>query len=196
MPSRFDAFGFDNFGYANNVILPVALTGHISLERLCRSDMEALVCSDICVPLTGQLALDLPNDGLALPSAHAQAMAQLCLDGAARPADPQGAATGPLFRIATADIRNDGLFVAFGDESPAVKEIFVEGLKSTTFKAPVAQAGGFFMAAVPAELPDLNGRDLTLTVSAPPEQWRIPHHHWHRTQLTRYSSTIIFHCGV
>ena len=174
LPSRFDAFGFDNFGYANNVILPVALTGHIKGGFLqLRADMEALVCADICVPLTGQLALDLPN-GAALPSAHAQAMAQFTAM-VPRPADPQGiSASAPSIRIATADIRNDGLFVVFGDESPAVKEIFVEGLKSTTFKAPVAQEGGFFMAAVPAELPDLNGRDLTLTVSAPPEQGEFP----------------------
>ena len=174
LPQRFDAFGFDNFGYANNIILPVALTGFTKGGFLqLRAEMEALVCADICVPLAGQLALDLPN-GAALPSAHAQAMAQFTAM-VPRPAGPQGiSASAPSIRIVDADIRNDGLFVAFGDGTPAVKDIFVEGVKNTTFKAPVAQEEGFFMAAVPAELPDLNGQELTLTVSAPPEQGEFP----------------------
>ena len=28
VPKRFDAFGFDNFGYDNKVILPITLKGH------------------------------------------------------------------------------------------------------------------------------------------------------------------------
>ena len=174
LPTRFDAFGFDNFGYANNVILPVDVTGHAKGGFLqIRAEMEALVCADICVPLAGQLALDLPN-GEALPSSHAQAMAQFAAM-VPRPADSQGrSASAPSFRIAAAESRDNGIFVRFEDGAPAVTDIFVEGLKNTTFKEPVAQSGGFFMPAVPAELPDLEGRIMTLTVAAPPERGAFP----------------------
>ena len=67
VPKRFNAFGFDNFGYANAVILPVAVRGYDHGAALqIRGQIEALVCSDICVPLAGALRLDLA-DGHAEP---------------------------------------------------------------------------------------------------------------------------------
>jgi suppressor for copper-sensitivity B len=76
LPKRFDAFGFDNFGYANEVILPLELVGHVAGTPLqIIADLEALTCSDICVPFGGRLAMALP-DGPAVASPHAQAMAQ------------------------------------------------------------------------------------------------------------------------
>ena len=69
LPQRFDAFGFDNFGYENAVILPFDVTGHAAGAPVqITADLEALACADICVPLAGRLTLDLP-DGMAQPSA-------------------------------------------------------------------------------------------------------------------------------
>ena len=63
-PTRFTAFGIENFGYGGEVLLPLEVT----LERPgepARLAVEAhlLVCSDICVPETVSLALDLPAGG-------------------------------------------------------------------------------------------------------------------------------------
>ena len=68
VPKRFDAFGFDNFGYANKVILPVTLRGHpkgVAVQII--GQIEALVCADICVPLTGKIGLTV-SDGPATAS--------------------------------------------------------------------------------------------------------------------------------
>ncbi len=76
MPKRFDAFGFDNFGYENAVILPFDVRGHVTGTPVqVTAELEALACADICVPLTATLDLRLP-EGEALPSSHAQPMAQ------------------------------------------------------------------------------------------------------------------------
>ena len=72
MPKRFDAFGFDNFGYENAVILPFDVRGHVAGTPVqVTAELEALACADICVPLTATLDLRLP-EGEALPSSHAQ----------------------------------------------------------------------------------------------------------------------------
>jgi len=60
-PDRFTAFGIQNFGYSGDVVLPV----RISLERpgeaaSLRTDVELLVCSDVCVPNDFTLSVDLP----------------------------------------------------------------------------------------------------------------------------------------
>ena len=60
-PDRFTAFGIQNFGYSGDVVLPVRIT----LERpgeaaSLRTDVNLLVCSDVCVPNDFTLAIDLP----------------------------------------------------------------------------------------------------------------------------------------
>ena len=169
LPKRFDAFGFDNFGYENAVILPFNVTGHaVGAPVQITADLEALACADICVPLAGRLELTLP-DGTATPSRHAQAMAQYAAM-VPRPADQDGvSASAPSLRIVAAEAREGGLHVALAEGAPAVAELFVEGLPNIAFKAPEKRADGLFMAAVPAEALQLAGQRLTLTVSAPPE---------------------------
>jgi len=169
LPTRFDAFGFDNFGYENAVILPFDVTGHVGGAPVqIIADLEALACADICVPLAGRLELELP-DGAPAPSRHAQAMAQYAAM-VPRAADQDGAsASAPSLRISAAAPRDGGLYVELAEGAPAVAELFVEGLANVAFKAPQPQGSGLFMAAVPAKDLDIAGRRLTLTVSAPPE---------------------------
>jgi len=170
---RFDAFGFDNFGYENSVILPLDVTGHVPGAPLqMAADLEALACADICVPLTARLDLFLP-DGMATPSVHARALAQYAAM-VPRAAGPAGvSASGPSIDVVAVEAREDGLFVELADGIPPLADMFVEGLEQVTFKAPEPQGNGMFMAAVPAEGLDLAGRDLTLTISAPPEMAEI-----------------------
>ncbi len=63
-PTRFRAFGIENFGYKHEVVLPLRVT----LERpgepaALRAAVSMLVCSDVCVPENFALALDLPRGG-------------------------------------------------------------------------------------------------------------------------------------
>ncbi len=61
-PTRFQAFGIENFGYEKEVLFPL----EVALERPGEAarialEVQLLVCSDICVPETLSLALDLPR---------------------------------------------------------------------------------------------------------------------------------------
>ena len=169
LPTRFDAFGFDNFGYENAVILPFDVTGHVADSPVrITADLEALACAEICVPLAGRLELEIP-DGAAMPSRHAQAIAQFAAM-VPRRADQTGVSpSAPTLRIAAVAPREEGLYVELAEGAPALAELFVEGISDVAFKAPVAEGRGLFLAAVPAEGLDLAGKRLTLTVSAPPE---------------------------
>ena len=76
VPKRFNAFGFDNYGYDNTVILPLDVSGFAAGGPLQLSgQIDALVCDDICVPLTGTVKMTIPA-GPASPSVAARAIAQ------------------------------------------------------------------------------------------------------------------------
>ena len=70
-PVRFSILGFETLGYKNEVVFPLTVTPKISgaTIRLAGS-VDYLICSDICVPETVDLALDLPA-GARTPSALA-----------------------------------------------------------------------------------------------------------------------------
>ena len=130
VPKRFNAFGFDNFGYADAVILPVAVRGYDRGAALqIRGQIEALVCSDICVPLAGALRLDLA-DGPAEPSSMAMVIAQFAAKV------PRIDALSPI-KIATAWQSGSQLKIGFAATSQPVTEIFVEGPAGIAFKQPV-----------------------------------------------------------
>ena len=173
MPTRFDAFGFDNFGYENAVILPFDVRGHVAGTAVqVTAELEALACADICVPLTATLDLQLP-DGEALPSSHAQAMAQYAAMVPRRSDESGYSASGPSIRIDQLTAVQGGLFVRLADDGPPVVDLFVEGVDGVAFKAPQTRGDGLFLAAVPADRVDLAGRQLVLTISAPPEMAEI-----------------------
>ncbi|KAA0576233.1 copper resistance protein [Azospirillum sp. B21] len=65
-PHRFTLFGLETFGYAEEVVFPL----DVALERpgeptALRGKADILVCSNICVPVVLDLALDLPAGGAA-----------------------------------------------------------------------------------------------------------------------------------
>ena len=174
MPKRFDAFGFDNFGYENAVILPFDVTGHeVGAPVRITADMEALACADICVPLTGRLEMTLP-DGKAIATPHAQPLAQFAAM-VPRRADENGvSASGPSLRPVIVEARETWLFLSFEQDIPPIVEIFVEGQADVAFKAPEPVDGGFFMQAVPADRLDFTAAPVVLTISAPPQMAEVP----------------------
>jgi suppressor for copper-sensitivity B len=75
-PKRFSAFGFDSFGYASHLVLPVDVEAENRADRVAlRLDLNFLVCERICVPVDAKLALELPA-GPASPTGHAPAIAE------------------------------------------------------------------------------------------------------------------------
>ena len=71
IPHRFTLLGLDTFGYKEEIVLPLGLAVQQPgqpLELLAKLDI--LVCADICVPDTLQLALKIPA-GAAMPGAEA-----------------------------------------------------------------------------------------------------------------------------
>lgn len=174
LPKRFDAFGFDNFGYENAVILPFDVTGHeIGAPVMIVAELEALACADICVPLAGRLEMTLP-DGDPVATPHAQPLAQFAAMVPRRAEEGGISASGPSLRPERVETRDNGLFVAFGQDAPPIAEIFVEGQETVAFKAPEPVDGGFFMQAVPADQLDFSAAPTVLTISAPPQMAEIP----------------------
>ena len=159
VPKRFNAFGFDNFGYADAVILPVAVRGYDRGAALqIRGQIEALVCSDICVPLAGALRLDLA-DGPAEPSSMAIVIAQFAAKV------PRIDALSPI-KIATAWQSGSQLKIGFAATSQPVTEIFVEGPAGIAFKQPVF-ANNIAVIDVEGDLKTpLAGQTVDLTVIA------------------------------
>ena len=71
-PQRFSIFGFETAGYETEVVLPVVATvaepGH-ALGFQARVDY--LTCKEICIPVTAELALEIPAGPVASgPGAH------------------------------------------------------------------------------------------------------------------------------
>jgi suppressor for copper-sensitivity B len=70
-PKRFELFGLQSFGYADEVVLPIdARLAEPGAPALLRADVAYLVCRDICIPGTARVALDL-GAGPPAPSAAA-----------------------------------------------------------------------------------------------------------------------------
>jgi suppressor for copper-sensitivity B len=158
VPKRFDAFGFDNFGYAEWVILPVVVTGHVpGMAQQIRGRVEALVCKDICVPLAEDIGLDLA-DGPAKPSSLARDIAKFSalvprLGAASSISEPKVALDGTrlLFR--------------FAPGGPKIDEIFVEGIDGLAFKKPVF-SDDIARIDMVGTSSSLAGRNLDLTIIA------------------------------
>lgn len=162
-PKRFNAFGFDNFGYAEHVVLPISLAGHISGTPLqLTADIEALVCADICVPLAGTLALDIA-DGATLPTIHTQMIAEYA-SAVPRPG------SAPNINAQAIWHDSENLYVRFAALTAPIEDIFVEGIDGVAFKKPKMN-GQTARIAMQGTLPEnMIGMPVTLTVVGQPSR--------------------------
>jgi len=70
-PERFEVLGFQTLGYHDAVVLPISVqTDQPGASVGLRAAIDYLTCSEICVPVTANIALDVPA-GPAAPSEHA-----------------------------------------------------------------------------------------------------------------------------
>ena len=158
LPERFQLFGIDTFGYADRVILPLSLAWDDQAEGVSISAyIETLICSDICVPVSGDVSLTLPM-GSVRPSIYAQDIARALADV---PRQRDADVTLSPIDNQTGDMRLEF------QEDISLEDVFVEGVEGASFGAPqkedgrhylIPQTGGKRRAAI--------GDNLRLTIDA------------------------------
>ncbi len=156
-PQRLPEATLMTYGYKGEVVTPVALTVGREVRPAATvrlvAHVDLLVCQNLCVPESADLALDLPVAATAAPSASAPVIAQAL---AAAPVPAPFAATASLdkgaLRLAFAGPALDGI-------DPAGAYFFPDDTKTLTLTAPQTVergSGGFTLVAKPA--PDLTAQ--------------------------------------
>jgi len=76
-PRRFSSFGFDSFGYHDEVVLPILLQAASPGKPIrARLNLDYMVCLNVCIPMQGKWTLDL-NPATKLSSGPASATTRL-----------------------------------------------------------------------------------------------------------------------
>ena len=162
-PTRFTAFGIENYGYRDRVVYPL----RVELERpgeaaRLKLDATILVCAEICVPETFTLGLDVP----------AGATAALDGDGAAliaRFAERVPTANGADIAVERIDHdRDSGRYVVTlrGKRPLADPDVFIES-EGARFGAPEPalffEGGTLARIAIPASVDGRRPDDALVT---------------------------------
>ncbi len=169
-PHRFTLFGIDTFGYAEEVVFPLAVTPRQTGEAVSLTGrLDLLVCSDICIPAQFDLGLELPAT-----SATADARSANLIDRFAAIVPEDGAAFGlAVGQVTAEDTPSERLFVEATAREPFVTpDVFVEAGDGFSFSAPAftfADDGRRLTAELglleaPADAPALTGLPITVTV--------------------------------
>ncbi|MFK8035575.1 MAG: protein-disulfide reductase DsbD domain-containing protein, partial [Hyphomicrobiales bacterium] len=161
-PERFTAFGIENFGYYDRVVLPiqVALT-KTGQPTLLKANVTLLTCSDICVPHDFDLTLAIPA-GIGIDTQAAS----LITDFARKV--PEGPAVSDIL-ITSATIDYEALVVtASSPTSFRSPDVFPEMGFAFTFGKPdirVSASGKELWAKLPLRARDDTIPQLRLTVT-------------------------------
>ena len=168
VPHRFSLFGLETFGYEGSVVYPItAQLTRPGAPLNVRADVNALVCSEICVPLDATLLLDLPAATPA-PTAFTQLIERWVsqvprdLPGVGLNAEAVRAVGDPASPTLRLTVRSDQPLTAL--------DVFPEGPDGLSFGKPeiVPLAGGLGASvAVPVGIrgdASLSGADLRLTL--------------------------------
>ena len=134
------------FGFAAGG--PLQLSGQI----------DALVCADICVPLSGAVEMTIPA-GPASPSIYARAIAQAAALVPRQGGNKSLVVPNHVWQVA------DALYMRFAAPVP-IDDIFIEGIEGVAFKRPRLDGADAIIAIEAMSVPDLAGRDITATIVA------------------------------
>ncbi|GHD56552.1 suppressor for copper-sensitivity B [Thalassobaculum fulvum] len=168
VPHRFSAFGIEQYGYSGHVVYPIeARPAEPGKPLVLRAAVNALVCSEICVPLDATLALDLP----AAPAKPTPFTQMLDRWSARVPADLPGLGLDVRSARATGDPASPTLVLELASDVPLqAPDVFPEGPAGLTFGKPEATFGADRRTAelrVPVGAGGdarLSGASLTLTL--------------------------------
>lgn len=169
-PERFELFGLETFGYADEVVLPLDIRVARAGDPVAlRGALEYLVCERVCIPYTAELRLDLPA-GPVRPSAEAHLINRF---------EARVPTVGSGLGVANASLRLDPPALAVQVTSTLPLEhpdAIVEGPDGWAFTRPtVALAADRLSATLllpvhgdVSRARDLVGRTLAITVTDGP----------------------------
>ena len=165
LPERFSLFGLDTYGYGEKVIFPVRVTGHSPGQPLdLRADLNALICSDICVPFNGPLAIRLPA-GAVRPSDHAREIAR-----AAALVPRETSDLGISIKSATYDHQLNSLYVQFKNMDISIDDIFIETeQRGLSFARPALIKDGLYKISVSGAVEDISLEQQTMRLTVQSE---------------------------
>ena len=166
VPERFSLFGVDTFGYSGRVLLPLSIKRfNTNTDFLFEGSLDALICSNICVPITGRISLFIPK-GEAFPSSYAQ---EIAFAKARVPSET----TGPNIKMLALGLNSKDKKILIEIEVPDenLDDIIIEtNLKGFSFSKPfiLEKANNRFLAEVNVNgmlnIDSLIGQELTLTL--------------------------------
>ena len=169
-PHRFILLKSQTFGYKDHVVYPVSASVATPGQALdLKARLDVLVCAEICVPQSLDLALQIPA-GAALPGAEAQLVnqfqSQVPLDDAASD-----------IKVLAAKTLQDGTHVSLeieaqSDEPFSAPDVFAETEPDAAFGAPVLRLSdnnhrAILTMALSGDLPagaTMAGRPVTITL--------------------------------
>ncbi len=171
LPDRFDFFGIESFGYADQLVLPVTVTAEDPSRPVdLQVAADFMVCSDICIPHQGAYEMTL-TPGQRAPKAQAALVA------AALERVPAKAAQGPV-RVEEITVRGPAgrqtlSVIIAADQQLEQPDLFIEvdaafGLGAPAFALLQDGTRGRFVVAVDGgpERRSLSGETVPVTVSA------------------------------
>ena len=142
-PQRFSAFGFDSFGYHDQIVLPVFLQATAPSQAMtARLNLDYMVCAQVCIPMQAKLALHLPADDAgakAKPSAFAP-LIQHYLERVPQPVDKAGMAIESA--LVSGPPGQQILYIKGHSEQPFMApDLMVEGPDPFGFGRPILTYG-------------------------------------------------------
>lgn len=170
-PHRFSLFGLDTFGYEHEVVYPLTLRPEFPGDPMqLRGRADLLICSDLCVPASVDLSLDLPFG----PTETDGPIANLIDRYQAQVPDVEGVNGVVIERIAPV-AGSDPAVLRIDATSPLPMDepdLFIEADGFWSFGAPdlTLSEGGTRVAAIipvlqePIETASLTGQIVTVTL--------------------------------
>jgi len=167
VPSRFSIFGLESYGYKDSVVYPIrAALAEPGQPLTARAEVDALACSDICVPLTASLSLDL-DAGPAEPTPFTQLLGKW---QSRVPADLDGVGLDIRGTAVVGDPEHPTLEIRVASAEPVQAiDVFPEADPAFSFGRPevVSAGNGETLLRVPVGTKDgarLDGAPVTLTL--------------------------------
>ncbi len=159
VPHRFSLFGLETFGYAERVVFPLTVTPETPGEPVAlRGSVDYLVCAEICIPHSAEVALDLPA-GPQTPAREAFLIEQF---RSKLPSESSG------LSLESARLVGDRLEVALTSSLPlSDPDVLVEAPGGWSFGPPQTELGGEQRSAT-LRLPVIEGQSPEAPLAGTP----------------------------
>jgi len=167
VPSRFDFFGIESYGYGGHLVLPFSLAGGTLTDR--NVNVSFMICKDICIPMSADFSASSLNVADATPAADVRLAAWV--KKVPQPSNTASELSVADVQVVGAPGRQRVIVDIASTDSLAKLDIFVEAEGSKGFAQPDIRLRGngqTARAVVPAIMKpgdDLTGKALRITVA-------------------------------